>query len=117
LLPSQNIAQWLSSRRPYIWQLLADRQQEVADDNAIRILLEQLHSPEGLPPKADSVCHLINQHLLEHPQLLWPIGWAEQLRAEWGGKREGAARLSKPSVEVGTEVCRVIDQNDLFFAS
>ncbi|MEB0053977.1 MAG: hypothetical protein V4600_24920 [Pseudomonadota bacterium] len=78
MLPSQNIAQWLSSRRPYIWQLLADRQQEVADDNAIRILLEQLHSPEGLPPKADSVCHLINQHLLEHPQLLWPIGWAAE---------------------------------------
>lgn len=106
LLPSQNIAQWLSSRRPQIWQLLAERQLEVTDDKAIRILLDQLHSSEGLPPNAYSVCHLINQHLLEHPQLLWPMliraeGWLasrEQLRAEWGGKREGAGRLPKPSV-------------------
>jgi hypothetical protein len=73
--------------------------------------------------QTNSACRLINQHLLEHPQLLWPMlvrteGWLcsrEQLRAELGGKREGAGRLSKPSVEVGTEVCRVIDQNDLFF--
>lgn len=73
---------------------------------AFRILLEQLHSPESLPPKAYSVCRLINQHLLEHPQLLWPMlipaeGWLgsrKQLRAEWGGKREAAGRLPKPSV-------------------
>jgi hypothetical protein len=94
LLPAQNIAQWLSNQRPQIWQLLAERQKEVTDDNAIRILLDQLHSPEGLPPEAYSVCCLINQHLLEHPQLLWPM----LIRAEWGGKREGAGRLPKLSI-------------------
>lgn len=60
LLPAQNIAQWLSNRRPQVWQLLAERQQEVTDNNAIRILLDQLHNPEGLPPKAtaSAVCSI-----------------------------------------------------------
>lgn len=52
LLPQQGIEAWVAERRPLLWQLLGERQQEFSDGNAMGILLDLLHSPDGLPVKA-----------------------------------------------------------------
>ena len=100
LLPEQGIAAWVAERRPLLWQLLGVRQQEFNDDNAVGVLLDLLHSPDGLPAKAQQIYRLINQHLHKHPLLIWPMliraeGWhrcREEVRGQWGGKRSGAGR-------------------------
>ena len=100
LLPEQGIAAWVAERRPLLWQLLGVRQQEFNDDNAVGVLLDLLHSPDGLPAKAQQMYRLINQHLHKHPLLIWPMliraeGWhrcREEVRGQWGGKRSGAGR-------------------------
>lgn len=105
LFPEQGIAAWLTERRPLLRQLLGERQQELSDGNAVSMLLDLLHSPDGLPPKAHQTYRLINQHLHEHPLLIWPMliraeGWhrcREDVRAQWGGKRSGAGRPVQPS--------------------
>lgn len=106
LFPEQGISAWLTERRPLLWQLLGERQQELNDGNAVSILLDLLHSPDGLPPKAYQIYRLINRHLHESPLLIWPMliraeGWhrcREKMRGQWGGKRSGAGPLcNQPS--------------------
>lgn len=100
LFPEQNIAAWLTERRPLLWQLLGERQQELNDGNAVSMLLGLLHSPDGLPPKAYQIYRQINRHLHAHPLLIWPMliraeGWYRcrgKVRRQWGGKRSGAGR-------------------------
>ena len=102
LLPEQGIAAWVAERRPLLWQLLGERQQNFNDGNAVSMLLDLLHSPNGLPPKAHRIYRRINQHLHEHPLLIWPMliraeGWhrcREEVRGKWGGRRSGAGRCS-----------------------
>lgn len=91
---------WLTERRPLLWQLLGERQQQLNDTNAVSMLVDLLHCPDGLPPKANQIYRLINQHLYEHPLLIWPMliraeGWhrcRSDVRGQWGGKRSGAGR-------------------------
>lgn len=107
LLPEQGIAAWVAERRPQLWQLLGERQQEFNDGNAVGMLLDLLHSPDGLSPKAHQTYRLINQHLHEHPLLIWPMliraeGWhrcREEVRGTWGGKRSGAGRPAQPAID------------------
>ena len=107
LLPEQGIAAWVAERRPLLWQLLGERQQEFNDGNAVGMLLDLLHSPVGLPAKAQQMYRLINQHLHKHPLLIWPMliraeGWhrcREEVRGQWGGKRSGAGRPVQPAIE------------------
>jgi|TARA_R110001606_G_scaffold392944_1_gene562428 hypothetical protein len=107
LFPEQDIAAWLTERRPSLWQLLGERQQEFNDGNAVGMLLDLLHSPNGLSSKAYQIYRQINRHLQEHPRLIWPMliraeGWhrcREEVRAQWGGKRTGAGRPVQPATE------------------
>lgn len=107
LFPEQGIAAWLTERRPLLWQLLGERQQELNDGNAVSMLLDLLHSPDGMPPKAHQIYRLINRHLHENPLLIWPMliraeGWhrcREKVRGQWGGKRSGAGRPVQPAAE------------------
>lgn len=107
LLPEQGIVAWIAERRPLLWQLLGERQQEFNDGNAVGMLLDLLHSPDGLPAKAQQIYRLINQHLHEYPLLIWPMliraeGWhrcREDVRGQWGGKRSGAGRPVQPTIE------------------
>lgn len=107
LFPEQDIAIWLTERRPLLWRLLSERQQELNDGNAVSLLLDLLHSPDGLPPKAYQIYRQINRHLQGHPLLIWPMlmraeGWyrcREKVRGQWGGKRSGAGR----PVQLATE--------------
>lgn len=100
LFPKQGIAAWLAERRPLLWQLLGERQQAFNDTNAVSMLVDLLHCTDGLPPKANQIYRLINQHLYEHPLLIWPMliraeGWHRcraDVRGQWGGKRSGAGR-------------------------
>lgn len=101
--PEQGIATWLTERRPSLWQLLGERQQELNDGNAVGML----HSPDGLPSKSHQIYRQINRHLQKHPQLIWPMliraeGWhrcREKVRGQWGGKRSGAGRPVQPAIE------------------
>lgn len=104
LLPEQGIAQWLAARRPALWQLLSDSQQrELTDDNNVSVLLDVLHSPEGLSPKAFGLYTQINRHIQAYPLLLWPMllraeGWyrsRQEMQEKWGGQRQGAGRPRK----------------------
>jgi hypothetical protein len=103
LLPEHGIAVWLSERRPAVWQLLGEHQQAINDGNAVSILLDVLHSPDGLPATARRICEQINQHLRLHPLLVWPLlvraeGWHQSrnaLRGKWGGSRAEAGRPAK----------------------
>lgn len=87
----QGIAAWLTERRPLLWQLLGE-QQELNDGNAVGMLLDLLHSSDGLPSKAYQIYRQINQHLQKHPLLIWPMliraeGWhrcREEVRGHWG---------------------------------
>lgn len=107
LFPGQGIAAWMAERRPLLWQLLGERQQEINDGNAVSVMLDLLHSPDGLPPKAYRIYRRINQHLQEHPLLIWPMliraeGWhrcREDVRGQWGGKRSGAGRPAQLAIE------------------
>ncbi|WP_106802963.1 hypothetical protein [Pseudomonas sp. S5D5] len=100
LFPEQDIAIWLTERRPLLWQLLGEWQQELNDGNAVSMLLDLLHCSDGLPPKAYQIYRQINRHLQRHPHLIWPMliraeGWyrcREEVRGQWGGKRSGAGR-------------------------
>lgn len=53
---------------------------------------------------ADSVCHLINQHLLEHPQLLWPIGWAAENSCGLNGVGSEKVQLDYQSHQLKLEL-------------
>ncbi|MGC5703040.1 hypothetical protein J4P02_22815 [Pseudomonas sp. NFXW11] len=107
LFPEQDRVIWLTERRPLLWRLLGERQQELNDGNAVSMLLDLLHSPDGLPPKACQIYRQINRHLQGHPLLIWPMliraeGWyrcREKVRGQWGGKRSGAGR----PVQLATE--------------
>ena len=100
LFPEQGIEAWLAERRPLLWQLLGERQQVLNDSNAVSMLLDLLHCPDGLPPKANQFYRRINQHLDKHPLLIWPMliraeGWLQSRQetlAKWGGKRPKAGR-------------------------
>ena len=91
---------WLTERRPLLWQLLGERQQQLNDTNAVSMLVDLLHCPDGLPPKANQFYRRINQHLDKHPLLIWPMliraeGWLQSRQetlAKWGGKRPKAGR-------------------------
>lgn len=100
LFPERAIAAWLIERRPAVWRELRGYQDEMVDENAVRILLATLHNSDALPVKAQMLYRVINEHLLSHPALIWPMlvraeGWyqsRETMVENWGGKRRGAGR-------------------------
>lgn len=100
LLPDRGIAPWLAERRPTVWRELGRYQHELTDDNAVQLLLDNLHCPEALPNKAKTLYRIINQHILFHPALIWPMliraeGWYQSRELQeknWGGQRLGAGR-------------------------
>ncbi len=100
LFPKQDIAAWLAERRPAVWLALGCGQYDLTDENAIKILLDFLHNPEGLPVQAKALYSTINIHIQAHPALIWPMlvraeGWyqsRELMTKKRGGKRLGAGR-------------------------
>lgn len=93
LWPEQDIKPWLRERRPLLWQMLGKHQQEINDNNAIDLLLNLLHNPDGLTSRANRKNALVNLHLRQHPLLVWPMllraeGWFQswkERRENWGG--------------------------------
>jgi len=98
--PDQGIASWLAERRPAVWRELEHDRRDLTDKNAIEILLDFLHNPDGLPSRAKSLYGIVNAHIQSHPALIWPMllraeGWyqsRELMEKNWGGKRPGAGR-------------------------
>lgn len=81
LLPERHIAHWLSQRWPLLWQWIEEQQHILNDENAVEALLDLLHKPDGLPPKAQHCDHQISLHLPD-PQMIWPMltraeGWLQ----------------------------------------
>lgn len=103
LFPERGIAEWLSQRRPNLWQWLEKQQHVFSDENAVEALLALLHKPDGLTPKAQHCYHRINLYLQDHPQMIWPMliraeGWLQSrqdIQESWGGKRPGVGRHKK----------------------
>lgn len=100
LLPEHGIALWLADRRPAVWRELCRYKYDFTDENAIRSLLDYLHSPYGLTNKAKVLYRAINEHIELHPALIWPMliraeGWYQSRdlkEKNWGGHRAGSGR-------------------------
>lgn len=100
LFPDHGIASWLAERRPAIWRELGCARSGLTDENAVQMLLGLLHSPEGLPVKAQALYRIVNAHIQSHPGLIWPMlvraeGWyqsRELMEKNRGGRRPGAGR-------------------------
>lgn len=100
LFPEHDIASWLEERRPAVWRELGCDQHVLTDENAVQILLGNLHNPEGLPSQATLLYRVVNAHIQSHPALIWPMllraeGWyqsRELMGSNRGGKRLGAGR-------------------------
>jgi hypothetical protein len=54
--------------------------------------------------QTNSVCRLINQHLVEHPQLLWPIGWAAENSCGLNGVGSEKVQLDYQSRQLKLEL-------------
>jgi hypothetical protein len=55
LFPDAGIAEWLEQRRPLLWQSLSEQHQAFNDGNAVGMLLDLPHSPDGLTPKGKNL--------------------------------------------------------------
>lgn len=109
LFPERGIAEWLSQRRPYLWQWLEEQQHVLSDENAVEALLALLHKPDGLTPKAQHCYRRINLHLQDHPQMIWPM----LIRAEgWLQSRQNIQEAGEGSAPglVGTRNFAKINQ-------
>lgn len=103
LIPSTRVGEWMSERRPAVWQALLDRNSAPNDESVISALLNLLTDCSTLPPRIRGHYEVLNHHFLRYPAMVWPMLLrAEALlrtRAErqqsWGGSRPGAGRRAR----------------------
>lgn len=103
LIPATQVSDWLSERRPAVWQVLSDRQRTLADGTVTARFLNLLQDPSVFPLPVRRHYEIENRHYLQHPAMIWPMLLrAEALlraRAErkqgWGGRRSGAGRRGR----------------------
>lgn len=100
LFPQVAIKDWLSLRRPNLWNKLGDQQRHFTDATAIDILLGFLHDASNLVHSVQDAYNKTNDLIRARPILIWPMllraeAWfvaRESSRRSWGGSRKGAGR-------------------------
>lgn len=103
LFPQAAIGDWLSMRRPHLWNMLGNQQKQLTDQTAVDILLDFLHDGSNLAESAQDAYNKTNELIRSRPILIWPTllraeAWfiaRESSHRGWGGSRHGAGR--KPS--------------------
>lgn len=100
LFPASGIHHWLLKRRPALCRTLGKVLDLSSDETVVNLLLEFLHSSNGMPIKVATAYQKANSMIQTHPQLIWPMlvraeAWymaREHLTKNWGGRRDGAGR-------------------------
>lgn len=102
-LPTTDIYTWLLKRRPHVADHLKSVGLRLNDKQIVGSLLKTLQPTQGYHWSALEACKEVNEWILRHPELIWPMllraeTWFEmrtKIKNNWGGNKT-RGKLSKP---------------------